>query len=59
MWEEVVSVVPNTGAVKATFLVSAGFAGVKGYAVITKKKAESANPSGINVIYPDAYSKGL
>ncbi len=40
--EKVVSIVPNTGAVKATILLSTGFTGVKGYAVITKKRI--ANP---------------
>ena len=57
--EEVVSVVPNTGAVTATFLMDSGFTGVKGFAVITKKRTESTDLSPIKVIYPDAFSKGL
>lgn len=35
--EEVISIIPNTGLVKASILMGTDFQGVKGFAVVTKK----------------------
>ncbi len=57
--EEIVSIVPNTGWVRATVLMDSGFTGVKGFVIITKKRVESAQPNGLSIKYPEAFSKGL
>ena len=35
---DVFAIIPNTGAVRATYLLSTGFTGVNGFAIIVKKK---------------------
>jgi hypothetical protein len=48
--EEVISVIANVGFVKASFVMGSSFTGVKGYAVLARKKVESIpDPSGIKV----------
>lgn len=57
--EEVVSILTNIGWVR-TGMVGGQDTGVKGYSVITRKKAESLpDPSGVKVSYPGFPKNGM